>query len=279
MAIDLHAHSTASDGLLTPAALVRRAAGQGVRVLALTDHDTTAGLAEAQAAADAAGVTLVAGVEMSVNWARRTLHVVGLDFDPANGDLGAALGGLQAVRRDRALRIARRLRGAGVADSLAGAERLAAGGVPGRMHFARFLVASGAVRSPQEAFRRYLVRGRVAAVRSEWPPLAEGVAAIRAAGGIPVLAHPTRYGFTRAWLRDAVEAFAEAGGRGIEVVTGGDGPGDRDSAAALARRFGLRASIGSDFHDPDFPWRELGRLDSPPADLTPVWQGREWAPV
>jgi predicted metal-dependent phosphoesterase TrpH len=275
--IDLHAHSTASDGRLTPTRLVERAAECGVRVLALTDHDTVAGLVEAGSAARRLDVTLVPALEMSVQWARRTLHVVALDVDPAAPALERALSRLAAARLDRARRIARRLRGAGVADALDGASRMAGGALPGRMHFARYLVDCGAVDSPQAAFRKYLGRGQPAAVRSDWLPLAEGVAAIRAAGGIPVLAHPTRYGFTRTWLRDACRAFREAGGTGIEVVTGGDGPGDRGLAAALARREGLLASAGSDFHDPDFRWRELGRLARLPADLTPVWQGRTWA--
>ncbi len=275
---DLHTHSTASDGRLAPAALVARAAERGVRVLALTDHDTVDGLAEADAAARRAGITLVPALEMSVLWAKRTLHIVALDVDPDATGLRLALERLAAARVDRAHRIARRLRGAGVADAFGGAGRLADGAPPGRMHFARYLVECGAVRSAQEAFRKYLGRGRPAAVRSDWLALEEGVSAIREAGGIAVFAHPTRYGFTRTCLRDATRAFREAGGAAIEVVTGGDGPGDRGTAAALARREDLLASAGSDFHDPEFPWRELGRLASLPADLTPVWEGRAWAP-
>lgn len=269
--VDLHTHSTCSDGRLAPAAVVARAAANGVRVLALTDHDTVDGLAEAGAAARAEGLTLVAGTELSVTWARRTLHVVGLGFDPGAPALTRALAANAAERERRAERIAHHLDRAGISGALDGARDEADGGVPGRMHFARHLVARGAVRRPADAFRRYLGRGRPAAVGSHWVSLEAGVAAIRDSGGVAVFAHPLRYGLTRSQCRQATAAFAAAGGGAVEVVCGGDGPGDRSASRALARAHGLLGSVGSDFHDPDFRWREIGRLDPPPVDVSPVW--------
>lgn len=276
--VDLHCHSRASDGVLPPEAVVARADEAGVRVLALTDHDTLAGLPPARRVAMARGLRLVAGLELSVTWARRTLHVVGLDVAEDCARLNSVIDDQASRRWDRAERIAAKLASAGVPGALEAAVVESVDGPPGRQHFARVLVDRGVVASPRQAFKRWLGLGGRAAVAVEWVSMDEGIDAILAAGGIPVLAHPTRYGFTRAWLRDAVRAFRGRGGQGIEVVTGGDGPGDRSSVAAMARREGLMASLGSDFHDPAFPWRALGRLAALPSDLVPVWSGRDWAP-
>lgn len=269
--VDLHTHSNCSDGQLPPEELVARAAEKGVRVLALTDHDTVAGLPAARAAAASQGVSLVPGVELSVNWGSQTLHIVGLGFDEQASAMNDAIARNAAEREDRARRIARRLDKAGIEGSLAGARAEAGEGPPGRMHFARALVTAGVVDQHQDAFRRYLGRGKKAAVASHWIELADGVRAIREAGGVAVFAHPLRYGMTRTRCREAAAAFARAGGEAVEVVSGGDGPNDRSSASALARRYELLASLGSDFHDPAFPWREIGRLKPVPPELTPVW--------
>jgi predicted metal-dependent phosphoesterase TrpH len=243
-----------------------------VQVLALTDHDTVDGLPAAERAADDHSLCLIPGVELSVNWGKQTLHIVGLGFDPASPAMQDAIGRNTAEREDRAARIARRLDKAGIAGSLAGARAQAGEGAPGRMHFARHLVQSGVVARHQDAFRRYLGRGKPACVASHWIGMAAGIEAINAAGGVAVFAHPLRYGMTRTRCREAVAAFAQAGGEAIEVVGGTDGPNDRSSAMALARREGLLASLGSDFHDPDFPWRDLGWLKPLPEEATPVWQ-------
>jgi len=240
-------------------------------MLALTDHDTTEGVAEATTAAVEEGVQLVPGVELSVTWRKQTLHIVGLGFDETSCAIRDAIERNTAEREDRAGRIARRLEKAGITDSLKGAQAEAGEGTPGRMHFARYLVNAGVVGRHQDAFRRYLGQGKPAAVASHWISLEDGVEAIGAAGGVAVFAHPLRYGMTRTRCREAVAAFARAGGEAIEVVGGTDGPNDRSSAMALARRQGLAASLGSDFHDPDFPWRDLGWLKPLPDEATPVW--------
>ncbi|WP_440997704.1 PHP domain-containing protein [Arhodomonas sp. SL1] len=271
--IDLHCHSTASDGVLSPADVVARAAVNGVRVLALTDHDTVAGLEEAGKAAQRLGVQLVSGLELSVARPGGDLHVVGLGVDPADAGLRRLLAAQASARRERAERIAGKLADAGVPDPLAGAEREAGGADIGRVHFARHLVATGMVETLPAAFRRYLAGGQRAHVATRWVDMAEGIAVIQAAGGRAVLAHPTRYGLSAGALSRACEQFAAAGGDAIEVIVGGGGSGDRDAARRRAQRLGLMASQGSDFHDPTHSWRDLGHLGRLPPDLPPVWQG------
>ena len=271
---DLHAHSAASDGTLSPAGLVRRAAARGVRVLALTDHDTTAGLAEAAATAEAEGVELVPGVELSTAWEGVEVHVVGLWIDPAHPALQAGLERQRRSRLERARAMGERLARAGIPGAYEGARALAGGEVVNRSHFARFLVASGHGRDLAQAFGRYLQRGRPGYAPPSWVPLAEGIGWIRAAGGVAVLAHPGRYRLSGGRLRRLVAAFRGAGGEAIEVVSGSHGPAQMHVAAGLARRFGLLASVGSDFHVPGNPWRELGRLDPLPDGCVPVWEAR-----
>lgn len=268
---DLHTHSTASDGVLRPAALVERAAARGVRVLALTDHDTTAGIPEAREAAQCGDLHLVAGIELSVTWHGGLLHVLGLGIDPENAVLGAATARLAGLRETRAAAIAERLQRAGVTGALEGARRWAAQGQITRTHFARFLVEAGVVPSVNHAFKRYLGRGRSAHVTVEWASLEDALGWIRAAGGIAVLAHPLAYRLSGARMRRLLSAFAVMGGTGIEVVCGGYSADMQRTCAQWAIKHGLRGSVGSDFHTPETPWNELGRLAPLPPSLQPVW--------
>ncbi len=271
---DLHSHSRASDGLLEPAALVERAARAGVDCLALTDHDTTAGVDEAGAEARRHGIHLLPGVEISVTWHGQLLHILGLAIDPSSTVLQAGLADLRDRRLRRAETMARRLERAGLEQALAGACRQAEGSaVIGRAHFARELVAQGMARDVQGAFRRYLRRGRPGYVACQWAPLEEAIGWIRAAGGVAVIAHPARYGLRRQRLRQLCAEFRDLGGQGIEVVSGSHAATDEIRAlAGLARDFALLASQGSDFHDPDLPWTALGRLPRMPLGLEPVWR-------
>lgn len=273
---DLHSHSTASDGTLSPAELVRRAHQQGVRALALTDHDTTAGLDEAQRAAAATGLQLVPGVEISVTWERRTVHIVGLNVDSSDRGLQAGLERLRQFRDWRAAEIGRRLGKAGVPDALAGASRHAKGSIIGRTHFAHYLVEIGRADSVREVFKRFLVNDKPGHVSGQWAGLEEAVSWIRGAGGQAVIAHPARYRLTATKLRKLMGEFMECGGEGMEVVTGSH---SRDECAAMAghvRRQGLWASCGSDYHGPENPWIELGRLPALPADCRPIWDSPGW---
>ncbi len=267
---DLHTHSTASDGTLAPADLVAAAADAGVGQLALTDHDTTSGLAEASAAARGR-LHLVPGVEISVTWNKHLLHVVGLGIDPSSAPLADGLDELQARRRTRARDMAAKLAKHGLPDAEAGAVRLAGGGVPGRTHFARWLVARGAAKNFQGAFRRWLKPGRPAHVATRWADLDAACGWIAAAGGIPVLAHPARYRLTRSRMTALLDAFRASGGQALEVVRAGADRAEVRQLAEWAMRFDLAGSLGSDFHEPGRAWQALGRLANLPGEVRPVW--------
>jgi predicted metal-dependent phosphoesterase TrpH len=275
MIIDLHTHSTVSDGLLAPAALVERAVRRGVGALALTDHDETGGLEEAGHAARAAGITLVNGVEISVSWSGHTVHVVGLHVDPAQPALAAGLAKLREGRRYRAETIASELGKAGVEGGLAGARAYVTNPeLVGRAHFARFLAERGYARDMQAVFRKYLTPGKPGYVPHQWASLVDAIAWIRAAGGQAVLAHPGRYPFDTTQHDELFAVFKDAGGAGLEVVTGSHTPDQYVVYARYARRYGLLASAGSDFHGPVESRRELGDLPGLPRGCDPIW--RSW---
>ncbi|MBK1699848.1 PHP domain-containing protein [Thiococcus pfennigii] len=276
---DLHSHSTASDGTLPPEQLVARAAAAGVEVLALTDHDTTAGLAAAERAAAPLGLTLVPGVEVSVTWGGRTIHVVGLHIDRHCPVLDAGLARQLAYRDWRAREIGRRLAAHGIPDAYDGARALAHGQLVGRTHFARLIVGLGRARSVAEVFKRFLVRGRPGHVASEWASLEEAVGWIRAAGGQAVIAHPGRYGLTRTKMLNLIGTFRELGGAGIEVISGSHSRDEAFVFARYAREERLLASAGSDYHGPEDPWVELGRLPALPSGCTPIWRDWHQAPA
>jgi len=269
---DLHCHSTHSDGLLPPAAVVARAAARGVDVLALTDHDEVSGLAEARIAAAAARITLVTGTELSVTWEGLTVHVVGLGIDPSSPALALGLETIRSGRTLRARRIADALAEAGIRGAYEGAlkfvtsERLVS-----RTHFARFLVEAGYAGDVKDVFNRYLVRGKPGYVAHAWAALSEAVGWINGAGGQAVLAHPGRYPVGRSGMRRLLAEFRAAGGQAIEVLSPSHTPAERAEFAGHARVFGLLASGGSDFHGPGESWMDLGGLPELPAGVVPVW--------
>jgi 3',5'-nucleoside bisphosphate phosphatase len=269
--IDLHTHSNRSDGSLTPAELVARAAAAGVEVLALTDHDTVAGLEEARASAGVHGLRLVPGVEISASWRAQAIHVLGLWVDPGSAQLQSVLAAQGERRRERMRRICARLGKLG----LPGAQLLAAveahPGLPTRAHLANALVAGGHVNRIEDAFRKYLRSGRAAHVADEWPALALVVGWIRAAGGVASLAHPARYALSAGGRRQLLADFTAAGGGALEVVTGANGAQHVEATAALAMKYGLMGSVGSDFHNPEHIWNPLGRSLKLPDCVTPVW--------
>lgn len=269
--IDLHCHSTASDGALPPADVVSRAAARGVTHLALTDHDTIAGLADARRASFAAGIQLINGTELSCLWKSRTIHIVGLDFQADDPALVDALAQQNDNRWARARMIAEKLSKLKVPDLLEQATRNAGGDVPGRPHFASVMVEAGTVKDTAQAFKRYLGNGKVGDVKAFWPELPNVVRWITEAGGIAVLAHPRKYRMTATKLRELTCDFRRAGGRAIEVSTSGQSSGDLGFLAELSRREGLLASQGSDFHFPGNPWCELGHIMKMPDGLEPVW--------
>lgn len=270
--VDLHLHSTRSDGKLSPTELVRRAAANGVECLALTDHDEVGGLDEAAAAAQESGVAFVPGVEVSVTWNETTVHVVGLGLDPRHPVLLGGLAGLRHQRAARAALIAAQLEAIGIRGSLEGAYAHAENpDLIARTHFARFLVEAGCARDTAAVFRHYLTRGKPGYVPHRWAALRDAVDWIRAAGGIAVIAHPGRYRLSSADAEQLVGEFRDLGGGALEIATGSHEPAQAAAFARLARAFGLAASRGSDFHGPG-EGSEPGRAPALAPSLEPVWK-------
>jgi predicted metal-dependent phosphoesterase TrpH len=269
---DLHCHSIVSDGTLTPTALAQRAKANGVDLWALTDHDEIDGIAEARRAADEVGLRFVAGVEVSITWAGKTVHIVGLGVDEHNPELRAGLASVRGGRESRGREIAEDLARVGIHGAFEGAMQHA--GNPemlGRTHFARFLVESGVRPTVADVFKHYLVEGKPGFVPHRWGALEQAVEWIRGAGGRAVIAHPARYALSELQRDALIEAFKDVGGEGIEVVTGSHTPEEYDSYARVARRAGLLASRGSDFHGVTESGADLGSLPPLPSDLKPVW--------
>ena len=279
--VDLHAHSSVSDGLLAPAAVAERARAGGAQVWALTDHDEIGGLAEAAAASRDLRLTFVPGVEISVTWradpARKgtTVHVVGLNVDAGNAALNEGLAAVRAGRDERAQRMAFDLGVAGIPDALEGARKYAINpALLSRTHFARYLVEAGRVSSTHQAFTRYLTEGKPGYVEHDWATLEEAVAWIRGAGGTAVLAHPGRYKLSGKEMDSLLLQFRDLGGEAIEVMTGSHTTEQYNHFAETCRCYGFRASRGSDYHGPGESRYEPGALPRLPADLVPVW--KEW---
>jgi predicted metal-dependent phosphoesterase TrpH len=269
---DLHAHSTVSDGTLSPRDVVLRASAHAVELFALTDHDELRGLAEAQCAADEVDLRFVAGVEVSVSFAGRTIHVVGLGVDPGDAALVAGLRQVRSGRTQRAREMAAQLAAAGIDGTYEGALRHV--GNPdliSRTHFARHLVERGVCDSTHEVFGRFLVEGRPGYVPHDWARLAQAVGWIRGAGGHAVLAHPGRYRLSDTEFWGLLSEFKQAGGVAIEVSTSNHSADEVRRFARLALEFDFEGSRGSDFHGPDESHAELGRVAPLPAGVVPVW--------
>lgn len=271
LAIDLHAHSNISDGLLTPAELVEHAAMHRVDVLALTDHDDTSGLAVASIEAKRWGVQLINGVEISVTWKKRTLHIVGLKIDPEYPPLKTGLEAIRAGRHVRAVGMAASLDKIGITGSLEGAYQYAQEGIISRTHFARFLVNSGYAKDNKAVFKNYLVKGKPGYFEHQWASLEEAVSWIVGSGGVAVIAHPGRYDLGRTNMLLLLEEFRALGGTAIEVVTGSHTVDQYVEFAKYAHQFGLKASQGSDYHGKGISYMEMGRLPAMPSTCIPVW--------
>ena len=270
---DLLCHSTVSDGLLTPAEIVRRAHDNGVELLALTDHDELGGLAEARAAADEIGLRFVDGVEVSVSWGDdQTVHIVGLGLDPANAALLEGLRQVRSGRDSRAGLMATALDKVGIHGAYEGALRHAGNpALVSRSHFARYIVERGHARDVKSVFDYWLAKGKPGYVEHAWATLEEALRWIIGAGGIAVVAHPGRYRLSKAERHELFAAFKDRGGRGIEVLSGSNKDDEVREFSRIAREFGFLASRASDFHGPGESWMDLGKLPDLPEDLTPVW--------
>jgi predicted metal-dependent phosphoesterase TrpH len=270
--IDLHTHSNCSDGTLTPRELVAHAAAAGVEVLALTDHDTVAGVEEAAQSAALLGMRLVPGVEISAAWRAQSIHVLGLWIDPASAALQGELLTQAERRRSRMRKMCARLGKLGLPGDELLAAVTAQPGLPTRAHLADALVAGGHATLANEAFRKYLGAGKGGYLAAEWPALDIVVGWIRAAGGVAALAHPARYSLSATARRQMLADFVAAGGAALEVVSGANGAQHVEAVAALALKFDLMGSVGSDFHNPQLTWNPLGRSLKLPDCVTPVWR-------
>ncbi|MDT8363365.1 MAG: 3',5'-nucleoside bisphosphate phosphatase [Nitrosomonas sp.] len=274
--IDLHCHSTASDGVLSPTALLAHAASLGVNVLALTDHDAVGGLDEAKKAADQQGIMLINGIEISVTWRNRTLHILGLNINPDYQPLIDGLNNIHQLRIKRAQNIAAELKKYGIADSYEGACFYAGKDkLIGRTHFARFLVARGYAKDVRTVFKKFLVKGKPGYTPHEWASLSQAIAWIRSSGGQAVIAHPARYQLGKNLLDQLLDEFKALGGVGMEVVSSSHTPEQVKQFAQLAIDKDLFASCGSDYHGPNESYLNLGRLPKIPAGCTPIWH--DWA--
>lgn len=272
---DLHTHTTASDGELSPEALIIKAKENGIDVIAITDHDTTAGIPQAAAEADKQNIKMLIGIELSVSWMDKNFHIVGLDIDPDNPALKESLNNTRDLREQRAVEIGRRLDKHGVSNAYNEARELAGLQTITRSHFARVLIEQGFAKDSREVFKKYLIHNKPGYVKTEWIEMETGLKLIKESGGVAILAHPLRYNITASWLRKFLTAFKAAGGEGIEVVTGSSSADEIKTTASFAKRFELTGSAGSDFHGFDNTWVKLGQLAPMPRSVMPVWEN--WA--
>jgi predicted metal-dependent phosphoesterase TrpH len=272
MKIDLHCHSYYSDGLFSPEKLIERAVLSGVDMLALTDHDTTAGLAELHTAAQLHSINIVNGIELSVRWKMQDMHIIGLNIDPNHSAMIELIQRQNESRVERAKQIGQRLVGVNVTNAyekaclIAGHERV------GRPHFAQVLIQERVAHDMSSAFKRYLVKGRIGFVPTIWASLDEAVQTIVQVGGQAVIAHPLKYKMTRSKLINCIEQFKEAGGVGIEVVSGTMTAQEIKNVSDICIRSHLLASSGSDYHGDSLSRIGLGRQQKLPEGCIPIWE-------
>jgi predicted metal-dependent phosphoesterase TrpH len=273
MKIDLHSHTYYSDGQLSPSELIDRAHNMQVDVLAITDHDTVAGIEEAQGyqATQKRKLTLVPGTEISTRWHGFEIHVLGLNVAHKNTLFLERLNQQTERRNVRAEAIANKLANVGIENILPEAQALADKGQLTRAHFARVLVKRGVVKDNQQAFQKYLGKDKKAYFKPQWIEIEEAIQWIHDANGYAVLAHPGHYDLSAKWLRRLISEFKVWGGDGMEVLHGGLSPDRKRQMASYAKEYELLASAGSDFHFPS-RWTELGRNLMLPDELVPVWQ-------
>ncbi|SBT04918.1 Protein TrpH [Candidatus Accumulibacter aalborgensis] len=270
---DLHCHSTCSDGLLSAPEVARRAAANGVDMLALTDHDALDGLPGARAAANDVGMAFVNGVEISIEWEALQIHILGFAFDLGDQTLNAGLASVRSGRIERARQMSAALEKVGIGGAFDGAMRHAANpNLISRSHFGRYLVEAGVCKDLRSVFESYLVPGRPGYVDHRWATLADSVRWILGAGGVAAVAHPGRYKLSRADMRRFLAEFKDLGGQAIEVMSGSHTPELVDTYARLAREYAFLASRGSDFHGPGESYVDLGKLAPLPDGLKPVWE-------
>ncbi|WP_347251950.1 PHP domain-containing protein [Legionella sp.] len=269
--IDLHCHSNFSDGILSPQALVSKALEANIKTLALTDHDTIAGVEAIREAAAGYPIKIITGIEFSTRWKKYDIHILGLNFDVNNQHIQTLIKQQSESRIERAQQIAEKMESCGVEDAynkaciIAGHQRIA------RPHLAQVFVNEGLAKNLQVAFDRFLARGKAAFVPTPWISIREAVEGILQAKGCAVIAHPLKYSLTRTKLQELICEFKEAGGIGMEVVSGDMAPAQVQEMAELCVRNQLLASTGSDYHGGSLSRISLGRQRQLPLNCVPIW--------
>ncbi|HFB66640.1 MAG TPA: PHP domain-containing protein [Aeromonadales bacterium] len=276
--IDLHCHTHHSDGSLAVADLIQRAVNNGVRLLAITDHDSVAAhnelseqFQQRQSSAPLE-IDVIPAVEISASWRNKDIHIVGLNIDHSQKELTEFLAAQYRLRSDRATELVKKMQQRlKISDAANKIAQLAKGGIICRSHFAQLIVNEGKAVDFKRAFEKFLKKGKIASVRSHWPEMSEVVTIIRKAGGKAVIAHPTRYRLNNSTLYELVEDFSAVGGTALEVAYPGIKPKQQRHLVRLANTFSLAGSQGSDFHHPYQVWADLGKVPYFPADIQPIW--------
>jgi predicted metal-dependent phosphoesterase TrpH len=274
--IDLHSHTNCSDGGLSPQSLIDRAANFQIDVLAITDHDTVAGLDIAQKHIDEKEIPLklINGIEISTAWQGFEIHIVGLNIDKNNPELKALIALQQQAREERAISMGEKLEKCGFPTIYTDAKAMAGEGSITRAHFAKVLHQQGHVNTMQQAFDKYIgkkgSKGQRAYVKPNWCSIEEAIVAIHHAGGSAVMAHPIRYDLSAKWLRRLIVHFSEVAGDGLEVVLPQMNPEQRQKMLGYCQEYDLHASMGSDFHYPN-RWSDIGRNLTMPVGAKPIW--------
>jgi len=274
--IDLHSHTNCSDGGLSPQSLIDRAANFQIDVLAITDHDTVAGLDIAQKHIDEKKIPLklIDGIEISTAWQGFEIHIVGLNINKNNPELTALIALQQQAREERAISMGEKLAKCGFPSIYADAKEMAGEGSITRAHFAKVLHQQGHVNTMQQAFDKYIgkkgSKGQRAYVKPNWCSIKEAIDAVHHAGGSAVMAHPIRYDLSAKWLRRLIVHFSEVAGDGLEVVLPQMNPEQRQKMLGYCQEYDLHASMGSDFHYPN-RWSDIGRNLTMPVGAKPIW--------
>ena len=269
--IDLHCHTNCSDGTLSPKDLVKLARKCGIQQLAITDHDVISAYDQLGDIEELYNFDLIHGIEFSAHWGSRGIHILGLNITLNHPVLENAVKNQSKVRRQRALHIGRKLSQLGIQDAYNETLVIANGAPICRSHFARYLVQKGICHSEKKAFNEYLGEDKIDNIQNLWPNISQVVDWIVTCGGIPVLAHPSRYSLSRKQQIYLIETFVNAGGQALEVCCGNQAHGVADDMANLCKRYDLYASVGSDFHTPKFNWMKPGGYPPLPKICRPVW--------
>ncbi len=269
---DLHSHTLFSDGTDTPTELVNKAVVAGISSLAITDHDTVEGIPEAQTAAQDTSLNLIPGIECSVQFDQRPFHIVGLNIDIHNSELNMLINQLNQTREERAINIDKELAKSGIENTYEETRQLAGESQITRSHFAQVLIKRGLAKDTKSVFKKFLVKNKPGYVKAQWPEMQETIQILRNAGGTVVMAHPMRYKINKQQLNDLLNSFKNYGGEAMEVITASHDHAEIRKAANIAKKVGLLASIGSDYHGELHPWIKLGHLATLRNDISPVWE-------